>query len=48
MTPSSVLALREGGYEGGDANKDLRGLFGAAVEEIIVENVEDLMERTAR
>jgi hypothetical protein len=41
----SVRVLREGGYEGGDANKDLGGPFGPAVEEIIVEKVGDLMKR---
>jgi hypothetical protein len=40
-TPS-LRVLREGGYEGGDANKDLGGPFGAPVEEIIVEKVGDL------
>jgi len=43
----SVRVLREGGYEGGDANKDLGGPFGAAVEEDLVEEVGDLVKRTA-
>ncbi len=42
----SLRVLREGGYEGGDANKDLGGPFGAAVEEDIVEKVADLVKRT--
>jgi hypothetical protein len=42
----SLRVLREGGYEGGDANRDLGGPFGAAVEEIIIEKVGDLVERT--
>jgi hypothetical protein len=44
----SLRVLREGGYEGGDANTPfLGGPFGAAVEENIVEKVGDLMKRTA-
>ncbi|MEK7405246.1 MAG: neutral/alkaline non-lysosomal ceramidase N-terminal domain-containing protein [Acidobacteriota bacterium] len=43
----SLRVLREGGYEGGDANMDLPGRFSAAVEEIIVEKVNDLVKRTA-
>jgi hypothetical protein len=43
----SLRVLKEGGYEGGDANRRLGGPFGAAVEEIIVEKVGDLMKRTA-
>ena len=42
----SLRVLREGGYEGGDANRDLGGPFGAAVEEDIVEKVADLVKRT--
>jgi hypothetical protein len=42
----SLRILREGGYEGGDANKDLGGPFGAGVEEDIVEKVADLVKRT--
>ena len=43
----SLRVLKEGGYEGGDANKDLPGHFGAAVEEIIIEKVNDLVQRTS-
>ncbi len=43
----SLRVLKEGGYEGGDANRDLPGPFGAAVEEIIVETVNDLVQRSA-
>jgi hypothetical protein len=42
----SLRVLREGGYEGGDANKSLGGPFGPAVEEIIVEEVGNLVKRT--
>ncbi|MEX2261707.1 MAG: neutral/alkaline non-lysosomal ceramidase N-terminal domain-containing protein [Bryobacteraceae bacterium] len=42
----SLRVLKEGGYEGGDANTSLPGPFGAAVEEIIVEKVGQLVERT--
>ena len=44
----SLRVLREGGYEGGEAmiGEDYPGPFGAAVEEIIVEKVNDLVERT--
>jgi neutral ceramidase len=42
----SLRVLKEGGYEGGDANTSLPGPFGAAVEEIIVEKVGQLLERT--
>ena len=42
----SLRVLREGGYEGGEANADLPGRFGAAVEEIIIEKVHDLVKRT--
>jgi hypothetical protein len=42
----SLRVLKEGGYEGGDANTSLPGNFGAAVEEIIVEKVGELVERT--
>jgi hypothetical protein len=42
----SLRVLKEGGYEGGDANTDLPGPFGAAVEEIIIEKVNDLVRRT--
>lgn len=47
--PSKRVAL-EGGYEGGDALVFFGrpGRFSAAVEEIIVEKVADLMERTAK
>ncbi len=46
----SRRVLREGGYEGGDALVlfGRPGHFGAAVEEIIVEKVRDLVERTAK
>jgi hypothetical protein len=46
----SRRVLREGGYEGGEAliYFGRPGRFGAAVEEIIVEKVADLMERTAK
>jgi len=43
----SLRVLREGGYEGGDANRNLPGRFGAAIEEIIVEKVSDLVKRTS-
>jgi hypothetical protein len=42
----SLRVLREGGYEGGDANQTLGGPFGEDVEEIIVKKVNDLVERT--
>jgi len=42
----SLRVLKEGGYEGGDANTSLPGPFGAPVEEIIVEKVDQLVERT--
>jgi hypothetical protein len=42
----SLRVLKEGGYEGGDANTSLPGPFGAAVEEIIVEKVGELLDRT--
>lgn len=42
----SLRVLKEGGYEGGDANTSLPGPFGAAVEELIVEKVGELIERT--
>ncbi|MBI4874883.1 MAG: neutral/alkaline non-lysosomal ceramidase N-terminal domain-containing protein, partial [Acidobacteria bacterium] len=42
----SLRVLKEGGYEGGDANRDLPGLFSAAIEEMIVEKVNDLVGRT--
>ena len=42
----SLRVLREGGYEGGDANRDMPGRFGAAIEEIIIEKVSDLVKRT--
>jgi hypothetical protein len=42
----SLRVLKEGGYEGGDANTSLPGNFGAPVEEIIVEKVGELIERT--
>jgi hypothetical protein len=42
----SLRVLKEGGYEGGDANTSLPGPFGAAVEEIIVEKVGQLLDRT--
>ena len=42
----SLRVLKEGGYEGGDANTSLPGPFGAAVEEIIVEKVGQLVDRT--
>jgi neutral ceramidase len=42
----SLRVLKEGGYEGGDANTSLPGPFGAAVEEIIVEKIGQLVERT--
>jgi hypothetical protein len=42
----SLRVLKEGGYEGGDANTSLPGPFAAAVEEIIVEKVGQLVERT--
>ena len=42
----SLRVLKEGGYEGGDANTSLPGPFGAVVEEIIVEKVGQLIERT--
>jgi len=44
----SLRVLKEGGYEGGDANTSLPGPFGAAVEELIVEKVGELVERTRR
>jgi hypothetical protein len=44
----SLRVLNEGGYEGGDANTSLPGPFGAPVEEIIVEKVGELMDRTAQ
>jgi neutral ceramidase len=46
----SKRVLQEGGYEGGDALVlfGRPGRFGAAVEEIIVEKVGDLVKRTAR
>jgi len=43
----SLRVLREGGYEGGQANLALPGRFSAAIEEIIVEKVAELVERTA-
>lgn len=43
----SLRVLREGGYEGGDANLTLPGRFSAAIEEIIVEKAGELIERTA-
>jgi hypothetical protein len=42
----SLRVLKEGGYEGGDANTSLPGPFGAAVEEIIIEKVGQLVDRT--
>ena len=47
---SSRRVLEEGGYEGGGAMIYFGrpGRFGAAVEEIIIEKVNDLVERTAR
>ncbi len=42
----SRRVLQEGGYEGGDANLSLPGPFGAAVEEIIIGKVGELVERT--
>lgn len=43
----SLRVLREGGYEGGDAmSGQLPGPFGAAIEEIIVEKVTDLVKAT--
>lgn len=44
----SLRVLREGGYEGGDAmiGDGFPGPFGAAIEEIIVEKVSELVERT--
>ena len=46
----SRRVLQEGGYEGGDAMVlfGRPGHFGAAVEEIIVEKVRDLVESTAK
>jgi hypothetical protein len=46
----SRRVLQEGGYEGGDSMIYFGrgGRFGAAVEEIIVEKVTDLVERTSR
>ena len=45
----SRRVLQEGGYEGGESMIYFGrpGLFGAAVEEIIVEKVHDLSERVA-
>ena len=42
----SLRVLKEGGYEGGEANRSLPGRFSAAVEEIIVEKVAALVEQT--
>jgi len=42
----SRRVLKEGGYEGGDANTSLPGPFHAAVEEIIIEKVAELVDRT--
>jgi len=46
----SLRVLNEGGYEGGDAmsDTDLPGPFGAAVEEIIIERVNNLVQQTER
>jgi hypothetical protein len=43
----SLRVLKEGGYEGGDANigDGHPGPFGGATEEIIVEKIQDLVER---
>ena len=39
----SRRVLEESGYEGGNANTDFPGPFGAAVEELIIEKTADLM-----
>lgn len=46
----SLRVLKEGGYEGVDAmaDTDLPGPFGAAVEEIIVEKVNDLVRQVSK
>jgi hypothetical protein len=43
----SRRVLREGGYEGGDANTNFPGPFTGAVEELIVEKAGDLMRQVA-
>ncbi len=42
----SLRVLREGGYEGGDANRLLGGPFTEDVEEVITKKVKDLLDRT--
>ncbi len=42
----SLRVLREGGYEGGEANRNLPGRFHPAIEEIITAKVADLLRRT--
>lgn len=42
----SLRVLREGGYEGGEANRNLPGRFHPAIEEIIAAQVADLLRRT--
>jgi hypothetical protein len=41
----SRRVLEEGGYEGGNANTNSPGPFGAAVEELIIEKTGDLMRQ---
>jgi hypothetical protein len=42
---ASRRVLQEGGYEGGNANTNFPGPFGAAVEELIIEKTGDLMRQ---
>lgn len=44
----SLRVLKEGGYEGGDANGHLPGPFSAVVEEMIVETVHNLARITVQ